>query len=475
MSIFYSRCLGSVGNCFFGCKYQQTLMATVISIALSQATFAANSKQPPQASPRPHQRLSHSTIIKPYAAESLWGVPLTTSPYLGGRNRFNANDLIINIPSVNEDLRILQYRQDLHELMHREKLAPPPLPHVKVSGKLEGSLSSIGGFMGSRTSDINLSGAELDFMIDVTRKLVGYTAFKYDSSPFPATVRTARASHSRIFLDKGFFSYGDLLNCPIYLTMGQFYVPFGRFASSMESAPLPMTIGRIKARALLVGYAQQDGDGFQGSVYLYRGDTMVGGNSRIHDGGTNVDYVYAGTAAHGKFGVSVTSNMAEAEGLQISAGTFPGFSSSAAFQTLVQRVPAIDFHALASFNHFSFIGEYVRALRQFNAADLSYLARGAKPRAVNLEASYSMTNFKHPSSVAVGFGHSSETSALGVPKNRVAMSLNTSYYHDTVQTLEFNHAVNYPTSVSMGSNNSAYPVMGGHSSNSVIAKFGVYF
>lgn len=419
-------------------------------------------------------RIRRSHRIKPYTSSTILGIPLTTSPYLGRRTHFEGSEMIVNISTIHHDLRVLQFRQDSDHYLQQHNYQSANSPVVKLSGKMEGLYSNSSNFT-TRSSDINLDSAELDFLVALNPHISGYFSLKYDNSPFPGVIRTARTGHARVFLDKGYITYGNLNESPMYATLGQFYLPYGRYSSVMISAPLPMLIGRIKGRALQVGYAQQDGKGVQGSVYVYRGDTLLGGTTKVNEGGINLDYVYASNIAHAKAGVSLTSNIAEAQNFQASGGTFPGFSNSIAFQSIMHRVPGIDIHALGGYKQWNFIAEYARASRAFNVLDLSYLGAGAKPSAFNLEAGYSFKMANKPSHVGVSLGHSAQASALGVPKNRVGVVFNTSPYRDTVATIELNHAVNYPTTVSMTSNGTTFNVVGGRTANTLIAKFGMYF
>ena len=66
-----------------------------------------------------------------------------------------------------------------------------------------------------------------------------------------------RISNSRVFLDRGFIIIGNFNRSPIYGSLGQMYVPFGRYGSNMISLPLTYFIGKTKARAISVGLAPQ--------------------------------------------------------------------------------------------------------------------------------------------------------------------------------------------------------------------------
>ena len=59
---------------------------------------------------------------------------------------------------------------------------------------------------------------------------------------------------------------------PLYLTAGQFYMPFGRYSSAMVSDPYTKVLGRTLARGIELGYTQQSTNSFHAEVYGFQGE-----------------------------------------------------------------------------------------------------------------------------------------------------------------------------------------------------------
>lgn len=402
------------------------------------------------------------------------GTPIVTSPYLGVRSEFDGHDLIVNISSSNEDLRMLRHQKNLEDAFIKRGDTFPEHPLVDVSGKLEGMGLYQWPYSGTDRHDINLKSAELDAAIHVNRFIIGYMAITYDNAP--PRFFSQRTSNSRFFLNKGFITVGHLQTQPWYFTIGQLYVPFGRYSSSMLSSPLPLTLGRVKGRTVLLGYSPASDNHIMMSAFAFNGDTSQ------HDefqGGANLAYVFHSGDWSGEVGASVLSNLADADGMQSTGNpAFPGFGASASTEVIMHRVPGVGAHLNFSYGRHGFVAEYVGAVRRFNGNDLSFNGSGARPWAINLEYAYRFKIKTKPSSLAFGYGHSAEALALGIPCNMIVAAFNVAIWRDTIATLEYRHDINYSNgSTAFGRGGVApYPTAGlGKSQDTLTAQFGVYF
>lgn len=407
----------------------------------------------------------------------LGGTPVVVSPYLGERSAFDGSDLIVNIPPVNLDKRILLQWQKLENVYRKCNLPVPNRPFVDLSGKVEGQVIWSKPYTGRKHTDIDLSATEAEILAQVNNWVAGYMSFKYDNSQ----INPPRTSNSRIFLNKGFAVVGDLDLAPLYGTIGQAYVPFGVYASNMLSAPLTQLLGRTKARYVGVGYSQANGNNLYGSVYTFKGDSGTTSNSnRINQGGINLGFKYVNGGWNADVGAGYIASVTDSEGMQATGGSsngFTGFGATSAAEKLHRQIPGIDVYGSVGYGQFALIAEYLTAADKFAIANMSFNNHGAKPSALNVEGSYSFKVLSKPTSFSIGYQQSREALALLLPKNRYIATLNTSIWKSTIASLEYRHDVNYGRSDSAFGQNLAVITNGdlGHSSDTVTAQFGVYF
>lgn len=379
---------------------------------------------------------------------------VSTGPYIGVPYIYSGGDLVINSPSVNQDVALLNIRKAI-----RKKLSAlgrgdeADHAHLLLSGIVEGAASYQRPGVGSVQTSIDLSSAELDgYILGPSNWTSGLIAFSYDDAngvSEGSLNNNARNQNSRIYLNKAFITIGDFSKTPFYGTIGQMYVPFGTYSSSMISSPLTKAVGRTKARAIVVGYQQQsETNAFYTSGYVFKGDSYVGATNRVNNGGINLGYRYSVGRIHGDVGAGVIANISDAGGMQNngnSGSQFGGFGANGnGNENIAHRVPAMDFRGLFSIgDHLDFLAEYIGAINSFSKSDMMMNTHGAKPQALNAEAAYTFTAFEHPSSVAIAYGKSKDALALGIPAQRYSLGLNTSWWKDTLQSLEFRHDVNY--------------------------------
>lgn len=411
---------------------------------------------------------------------------VSTGPYINSHISYSGMNLIINSPNINEDVSLLNVRKNI-----RERLRALHVPvdeghsHLLLSGIIESQASyrHIGG--GPSSSDIDLTSAGLDsFILSSSHWVTGLMSFAYDNDRGTDTGsfnNNSRVQNSRLFVNKAFVVLGDFEVSPLYSTFGQMYVPFGTYSSSMVSSPLTKTVARIKGRAILVGLQEPGDDSFYGSAFIMRGDTHAGSASRVNNGGLNAGYRFVKGKFSGNFGASYILNMADAQGMQNTGngptyfGGFGGVNGSGN-ERIIHRVPGANVRGLFSIGtSIDLLAEYVGAATAFNGSDMTYNSHGARPKAIHTEAAYTFAVLNRPTSVAVGYDHTRDALAIGVPLSRMSMTLNTSIWRETLQSLEFRHDINYAaSSYASGSTIQAYPPSG-KSDNIVTAQFDMYF
>ncbi|PJD96660.1 MAG: hypothetical protein CK426_08445 [Legionella sp.] len=409
------------------------------------------------------------------------GTPVVSSPYLGDRPAFDGSDYIVNISSINRDIRLMQQRRRLYRAYQQIGYPIPEMPIIAVSGKVE-PMATIGNpYLGQTDGDLTLGSSEIDFAAALNQNVEGYIAVAYDESP-PSV--GPRINNSSFHLNMGFVNIGNLDKTPFYFTAGQIYVPFGRYSSSMISAPLTMNVARTKTRPFILGYKSQENTGPFAAVYGYKSDTTLG-QSGI--GGYNLGYIFAHNEITGEVGTSLISSVDDAAGMQGTASipgtTFGGFGSLTNGNESVRKTPAFDIYGNIAFDRYNFYAEWLTATERFRTQDLSMNGQGAKPQAGQVEANMTFKAFDRPASLGLGYQWTKDALALNLPQQRYVGVFNISIWKDTVESLEYRHDIDYAANQYANGANSAlanFPpnqntVGTGKGADTISAQIGVYF
>lgn len=410
---------------------------------------------------------------------------VSSGPYIGIPLQFSGSNLIINSPSVNQDVSLLKVRKNIHERLQAMGISEESdHSHILLSGIVEGQAlyKDLGGKADS--TDFDITNATLDTYILGPEWISALMSFTHDNSAGTDSgsfASNSRALNSRVFINQAFFTIGNLSKTPFYGTFGQLYVPFGTYSSSMVTSPLTQGVARTKARALVLGYQPQVDNTAYAAGYIFKGDSHAGSTSRVNNGGVNLGYHFRQGVFSGDVGAGMIANLADSVGMQFvsnNSDEFNGFGGpgSTGNERIAHRVPAYDLRALLSVgDHIDLIAEYITASTHFNKNDLTMNNHGAKPQALNAEAAYTFNLFSRPTAFAVGYGMTKDALALELPAQRYSMVLNTSIWRNTLQSLEFRHDKNYGASNVATGSGVAGPQATGQPDNIVTAQFDVYF
>lgn len=410
---------------------------------------------------------------------------VSTGPYIGVELQYSGSDLIINNPSVNNDVALLNLRKNINQrLVAMGRNPEEQRSHLLLSGVVEGQIAHRAPGGGHSRSDIDVTNVGLEaYILGPSSWTSGLISLTYDNNLGTATGSLSnnfRSENSRVLVKKAFITIGDFSKSPFYGTIGQLYVPFGTYSSAMISSSLPKLMARTQARAVVLGYQQQTPNAFYGSLYTFRGDTRTGSVNRISNGGVNVGYRFKGEPISGNIGGGIIANLADSEGMQDTgnAPAFGGFGGTggSGSERIAHRVPAVNLRGSFSIQkNIDVIAEYVAATRRFSASDMTMNSHGARPQALNVEASYSFQNMAKPLSVGVGYGMTKDALALGLPESRVSAVLNTSLWKNTLESIEFRHDNNYRASSIASGSGVAAPSASGKSDNAIFAQIDIYF
>ena len=403
---------------------------------------------------------------------------VSSGPYIGVPITFSGTSLIVNSPNVNTDAQLLTIRKNIINQLNStlgESGLQPSHSHVLLSGVIEGQVDAIKRGGSSSTTDIDVTNVSLDTTIfGPSDWILGFVELSYNNGTPMQDVYVStsnyRVANSRVLVNKAFVTIGNFTCSPIYFTFGQFYAPFGTYSTVMVSDVLTKLIGRTKVRALELGWMQQAVNSFYGSVYIFRGDSHVGSVPMVKNGGVNLGYKFDLGFMTGNVGGGVIGNIADSGGMQL--GT--GFQY---YERIVHRVPAYNLRASFGIGkHLDLIAEYVTATNRFSPLDMSFNGHGAKPSAIELEAAVSFEVFDKPSSIGIGYGHANQALAMGIPNVRESLVFNTSWWRNTLQSLELRHDREYAASyVATGAGNVPVPQETGRSDNAITAQFDYYF
>ncbi len=370
------------------------------------------------------------------------GTPVVTSPYLGSRPAFDGSDYIVNISSINRDIRLMQQRRNLYRAYERVGYSAPNMPILMFSGKAE----PMGYFGHSSTNqnsgDWTFSASELDLAAFLNDKVEAYMAIAYNQAPPPGGGQ--RVANSGFGLNLGFINIGDLDHSPIYFTAGQLFAPFGRYSTGMVSAPLTMIFSRVRTRPVILGYKSQSDSGLFAATYAFHSDTSLGSHAA---GGFNLGYIVNAHDFTGEVGASVISSVNDATGMQYTGSaigtTFPGFGVPLYGSEDVQKTPTGGVHATVSFDRYNVTAEWITNLRSFREQDLSFNGDGVQGSAGQLEAGVTFMTLARPSGFYLGYQWTNQLLALNLPRQRFISTYNISIWKDTVESIEYRHDINY--------------------------------
>lgn len=406
------------------------------------------------------------------------GTPVVSSPYLGDRPAFDGSDYIVNISSINRDIRLMEQRRRLYRAYQAIGYPIPHMPIIALSGKAEPVAVISQPYNGNANSDVTLGSGELDVAATVNQNVEAYVSIAYDESPPEVG---PRIDNSAFNLNMGFVNIGNLDRTPLYFTAGQLYVPFGRYSSSMISSPLPLSLSRTKARPFIVGYKSQEATGPFAAIYGYKSDTTLG---RSGVGGVNLGYIYKLGKTNGEIGASYISSIDDATGMQGTGSTpgttFGGFGSFSNGNESVRKTQALDVHANIAWDRYNLAGEWVGAIESFRPQDLSFNGHGARPQAAQGELGVTFRAFNRPASIGLGYQWSHEALALNLPQQRILGVFNISIWKDTVESIEYRHDVDYDlTQFANGAApngmTNANTIGTGKTADTVSLQIGVYF
>jgi hypothetical protein len=223
------------------------------------------------------------------------------------------------------------------------------------------------------SSDITLATVELGVDVDIIKHVKGHVLFLWEED-----------DTEPVDVDEGFITLDGEDVVPLYLNVGKLYVPFGNFESHFISDPLTLELGETRESALTVGYVN---DWMDVSVSAFNGDVdEIGEDNHIESFVASASFSVPEELSSNfgiSGGVSYISNIADSDGLE---GETPG-----EIKDYVGGFNA--FVSLSYMDKFFFEFEYLGALDEFEAGELSFdNGKEFQPETWNFELAYAATD-----------------------------------------------------------------------------------
>jgi len=331
--------------------------------------------------------------------------------------------------AAGESDKVMQMKREILNLKHKierleksrrtEKIPEAEggrwFERIELSGLVEVEAGYTDGPDGSE-SDLVVSTVELGLDAQVTPWVNGHVLilFEEDETDPPE-------------FDEAILTIANPDVSPFSLAAGRMYVPFGNFDSALVSDPLTLEIGETRETAVQAGWQVND---LTFLAYGFKGDARENGRRHIDDFGLSLDYSTEIFDA----GISWISNLADSDTLQDAVADPNG---------LRKTVAGWSAHATFHWQDFTFVGEYLSATDDFDAADLAFNGTGAQPSAWNLELDYAFALAGREAGVAVAWQGTAEALALELPETRWLAALSVGIYDQTTLALEYAHDQDY--------------------------------
>lgn len=225
--------------------------------------------------------------------------------------------------------------------------------------------------------------------------------------------------------DEAFITLGNSAVAPIYLAMGQMYLPFGRFESNLVSYPLTYEMAITREQAIQLGF---NSAGISGSIYGFNGDTNDDNNDTIDHYGGNLGLAQETDSHSYEMGIGYINDIGASFTI---AGVLPENP------TEYDYVDGLSAHLILTQGDISLIGEYITALNEFKVNHFAFAGQGAKPQAWNLEAAYQFNISGKKLTLAAGYQATEEARALNLPQSRMLAALSWAIDDNTTLGLEY--------------------------------------
>jgi hypothetical protein len=279
-------------------------------------------------------------------------------------------------------------------------------------------------FSGADVSDVSLATMELGIAAKVNDMISANVVFLEEEDDTDNQV------------DQAYLTYINPKKPELTFTAGRLYVPFGVFASHTVSDPLTLELGETQESALQLDY---DGGDVDFTFYLFNGNSNEASNNGDDEAeqfGFNVDLAMANSDADITARFGYISSLADAD----------AFSDLPNVDTLDSYVAGVNLYLGYASGPIAVNLEYVGANSKFDVTELDYKGGGAQPTAYLLDLGYDTVVAGKPATLGISLQGSED--AIGLPEERLTLSLSMDVMDNTSLGLEWSHDKDYDTSAS---------------------------
>ncbi len=227
-------------------------------------------------------------------------------------------------------------------------------------------------------------------------------------------------------VDEAFITLGNSEETPVYLAIGQMYVPFGNFESNLVSYPLTYEVALTQEKAIQLGF---ESAGIYGSVYGFNGNTNDDNNDTIDHYGGNLGFARSSDNFSYDVGIGYINDIGDTI---VIADVVAG-----APNTQYDYVDGLSTHLILNMGAFSFIGEYITALDEFQADHFTFAGHGAEIQVWNTEVAFSFNAMGKNLTLAAGYQATEESLALQLPQSRILAALTMALSDNATIGLEY--------------------------------------
>ncbi|WP_419657101.1 hypothetical protein Dvar_62360 [Desulfosarcina variabilis str. Montpellier] len=249
-------------------------------------------------------------------------------------------------------------------------------------------------------------------------------------------------------IDEAFITIDGEDAVPLYLRVGQLYVPFGNFESNMISDPLTLEIAETGEGALQVG---TEIAGLYASAFIFNGDMneIDDSDDHIDNFGANAGFGMESDAFSVDVGVSYINNLTEADNWEdtleeITAGVEDELvgDDEEFVVGLKDYVGGLGAYAIIGVGPITFIGEYITALddvewvyQNETTGDVTNY-NNDKIAAWNLEIGFGFAIGGKETTLAVAYQATDNAQNI-LPETRYLGSIGVGIFENTTLALEY--------------------------------------
>lgn len=310
---------------------------------------------------------------------------------------------------------------------------------IDIGGVIEVEVAYIDPYEGDAESDLALATFELGIASQVNDWVEVAASLLYEGEGTDLEV------------DLAFLNVYNPDVAPVFLTAGQFYLPFGAYETNLVSDPLTLEIGEARETAAQLGFVYE---GFSSSLYAFNGDNPVDGKNRIQSWGANLAYALETDRYTVTAGAGYINDLGDSDTLQDTVSDH----RQSAYETLIEdedpradqfstdpteRTGGWTVNLSVQAGEFNFIAEYLSASERFDADSLAYKDKGAEPSAWNLEVGYSFPVMERDSVVALAYQGTREALALELPETSWLVGWSVEIFDRTALSFEYRHDSDY--------------------------------